>query len=99
MTLPTMELEDDIIYSGAGGGKGGGGGGGGGKGKGGGNARKPEEDPESLRSRSEASFVAVLSEGEVQGFEDGVDPLTRIFLDGVPLRNRDGSSNFTINAF
>lgn len=100
MTLLTMELEDDIIYSGAGGGgKGGGGGGGGGKGKGGSNPRKPEEDPESLRSRSEASFVAVLSEGEIQGFEDGVDPLTRIFLDGVPLRNRDGSSNFSINAF
>jgi predicted phage tail protein len=98
MTLP-MASEEDIIYDGAGGGKGGGGGGGGGKGKGGGNARKPEEDPESLRSRSEASFVAVLSEGEVQGFEDGVDPLTRIFLDGVPLKNRDGSSNFTINAF
>jgi predicted phage tail protein len=101
MTSP-MASEEEIVYSGAGGGGkgGGGGGGGGGKGKGGGgSARKPEEDPESLRSRSEASFVAVLSEGEIQGFEDGVDPLTRIFLDGVPLKNRDGSSNFSIAGF
>jgi predicted phage tail protein len=73
------------IISGAGGGKGGG--------------RKPTEDAESLRSRSEAIFVAILSEGEVQGFEDGVDPLTRIFLDDVPIKNRDGSLNYTINGF
>ena len=70
---PLVMPDGDIVYTGAGGG---GKGGGGGK-KGGG--RKPEEDAESLRSRSEAIFVAVLSEGEVQGFEDGVDPLTRIF--------------------
>jgi predicted phage tail protein len=77
-------------------GAGGGGGGGGGK-KGGG--KKPTEDAESLRSRSEAIFVAILSEGEVQGFEDGVDPLTRIFLDDVPIKNRDGSFNYTINGY
>jgi len=86
--LPLAMPGGDIVYAGAGGG--------GGK-KGGG--RKPEEDAESLRSRSEAIFVAVLSEGEVQGFEAGVDPLTRIFLDGVPIKNRDGSFNYTINAF
>lgn len=90
---PLVMPDGDIVYTGA---SGGGKGGGGGK-KGGG--RKPEEDAESLRSRSEAIFVAVLSEGEVQGFEDGVDPLTRIFLDGVPIKNRDGSFNYTINAF
>jgi predicted phage tail protein len=73
----------------------GGGGGGGGK-KGG---KKPTEDAESLRSRSEAIFVAILSEGEVQGFEEGVDPLTRIFLDDVPIKNRDGSFNYTINGY
>jgi predicted phage tail protein len=42
--------------------------------------RQPVEDAESLRSRSEALFVAVLSEGELLGFEPGVDPLTRVFL-------------------
>jgi predicted phage tail protein len=61
--------------------------------------RKPVEDAESLRSRSEAVFVAILSEGEVQGFEDGVDPLTRIYLDDVPIKNRDGSFNYTINGY
>jgi predicted phage tail protein len=74
-----------------------GGGGGGGKGKGAG--EKPEEDPESLRSRSEVTVVGVFSEGEVQGFEDGVDPLTRIFLDNTPIKNTDGSLNFSINGF
>lgn len=80
-------------------GGGGGGKGGGGKGGGGGGGRKPEEDPESLRSRSEAIIVGVLSEGEVQGFEDGVDPLTRIYLDNVPIKNVDGSFNFSISYF
>lgn len=61
--------------------------------------KKPKEDPESLRSRSEAIFVAVISEGEIQGFEAGVDPFTRIFLDGVPIKNKDGSYNYTISAF
>jgi len=70
-----------------------------GGGKGGGEARAPQEDAESLRSRSEASFVAVLSEGEVEGFEDGVDPLQRIYLDGTPIKNTDGSLNFGISSF
>jgi predicted phage tail protein len=73
------------------------GGGGGGKGKG--SQGKPEEDPESLRSRSEVTVVAVFSEGEVQGFEEGVDPLTRIYLEGTPIKNTDGSLNFSINDF
>jgi predicted phage tail protein len=66
--------------------------GGGGKEEG----RKPVEDAETLRSRSEALFVAVLSEGELLGFEPGVDPLTRVFLDNVPIKNLDGSFNFPI---
>ena len=70
-----------------------------GGGKGGGEVRAPQEDAESLRSRSEASFVAVLSEGEVEGFEDGVDPLQRIYLDGTPIKNTDGSLNFGISSF
>jgi predicted phage tail protein len=59
-------------------------------------ARAPVEDAESLRSRSEALFVAVMSEGEVLGFGPGVDPLTRIFLDNVPIKNSDGSFNFQV---
>lgn len=78
-------------------GAGGGGSGGGKGGKGGG--RRPQEDPESLRSRSEALVVAVFSEGEIQGFEDGVDPLTRIYLDNTPIKNQDGSFNFSISYF
>jgi len=70
---------------------------GGGDKKGGG--RKPVEDPESLRSRSDADIVAVLSEGEILGFEPGVDPLTRLYLDGIPIKNIDGSFNYTIANF
>jgi predicted phage tail protein len=73
----------------------GGGSGGGGK-KGG---KKPVEDPDSLRSRSDANIVAVLSEGEILGFEPGVDPLTRLYLDGIPIKNNDGSFNYTITNF
>ena len=73
-----------------------GGGGGGGKGGGGGGGgREPEEDPESLRSRAEASVLAVIAEGEVQGFASGDDPLKRTYIDTVPIKNEDGSLNFT----
>jgi predicted phage tail protein len=65
-------------------------------GKGGGEIRTAVEDAESLRSRSEALFVAVMSEGELLGFEPGVDPLTRVFLDNVPIKNIDGSFNFQV---
>ena len=82
----------EIVLSGAGGG----GGGGGGKKAGG---RKPTEDPESLRSRSEATIVGVMSEGEVYGFEPGVDPLSKIFLDGTPIKNVDGSFNYGVATF
>jgi len=50
--------------------------------------------PESLRSRSEASFLGVISEGEIEGFESGVAALQKTFLDGVPIQNDDGSYNF-----
>ena len=57
------------------------------------------EDPESLRSRSEATIVGVMSEGEVYGFRQGVDPLTKIFLDGTPIKNVDGSFNYGVATF
>lgn len=59
----------------------------------------PKEDPETLRSRSDAQFVAAMSEGEVLGFLPGDDPLTRIYLDGVPIKTRSGIYNFAINRF
>jgi predicted phage tail protein len=55
------------------------------------------EDAESLRSRSEAIVVAVLSEGEILGFAGGTDPFTQIYLDDVPIRNNDGSYNFQVD--
>jgi len=67
---------------------------GGGGGGGGGSQDPPDEDPESLRSRSEASFLGVISEGEIEGFESGVAALRKTFLDGVPIQNDDGSYNF-----
>jgi predicted phage tail protein len=78
----------EIVLSGAGGGGGG---------KKGGDG--PTEDPESLRSRSEATIVALMSEGEVYGFRPGVDPLTKIFLDGTPIKNIDGSFNYGVATF
>jgi len=79
------ELVEDLLVSGAGGG-------GGGK-KGG---RQPQEDPESLRSRSDAQFVAVISEGEIQAFTPEDDPLTRVYLDDTPIKSPDGRYNFAI---
>ena len=81
----TLEDADKLIaLEGSGGGK---------------EGRKPVEDPESLRSRSSADIVAVLSEGEILGFEPGIDPLTRIYLDNIPIKNIDGSFNYTITNF
>lgn len=82
-------LNKSIVFQGSGGGDGGGKKGG----------RKPVEDPDSLRSRSDADIVAVLSEGEIYGFEPGVDPLTRLYLDGLPIKNLDGSLNYTVTNF
>lgn len=83
------ELIEDALVTGAGGG------GGGGKGKGGG-ARTPQEDPDTLRSRSDAQFVAVISEGEILGFRPQDDPLTKVYLDETPIKSPDGRYNFAI---
>ena len=60
-------------------------------GKGGGSQRTPMEDKDSLRSRSYAKLIDVVSEGQVGGLVDG---LKSIYLDDVPLQNSDGSYNF-----
>lgn len=72
---------DDIIGHGGGGGKGGGGGG-----------RTPVESPDSLRSRSTARILDLISEGEIEGLVNG---LKSIYLDDTPIQNADGSYNFT----
>lgn len=58
---------------------------------GGGKAHTPVESPDSLRSNSKARMLLLLGEGPVQG---GLDN-TRIFLDGTPVGNSDGTMNFS----
>jgi predicted phage tail protein len=73
------------------------GGGGGGKGGGGGGAqsqpaaRTPTITRDSLDSKQYATFVDLVSEGEIQGLKNG---LQSIFLNNTPLQNPDGSLNF-----
>jgi predicted phage tail protein len=79
------ELIHDYLISGAGGGGGKGG------------QRQPKEDPDSLRSRSDAQFVAVISEGEILGFRPQDDPLTKVYLDDTPVKNQEGRYNFALD--
>ncbi|MFS1539290.1 MAG: host specificity protein J [Candidatus Phlomobacter fragariae] len=51
---------------------------------------KPVESPDSLLSESTAKLLFAISEGEIVG---GLDA-TRVFLDGTPIGNPDGSKNF-----
>lgn len=50
----------------------------------------PVESPDNLLSTSTAKILLALCEGEIAG---GLDD-TRIFLDGTPIGNADGSKNF-----
>lgn len=50
----------------------------------------PVEQPDSAQSMARCRMLLALGEGEFAG---GLDP-TRIFLDGTPLGNADGSMNF-----
>ena len=79
----TEELLEDELISGAGGG-----------GKSG--PKRAKEDPDTLRSRSDAQIVAVISEGEIQGFGPRADPLTRIYLDDTPIKTDKGRYNFAL---
>jgi len=67
------------------------GGGGGGKG-GGGSTHVPSETDDSLQSVQFASVLDLISEGEIQGIEDGVQG---IYLDGTPVQSSGGTDNFT----
>ncbi len=62
----------------------------GGGGKGGGN-RTPVEADDSLQSIQMANVVDLVSEGEIQGLDDGYKS---IFLDGTPVQDANGNNNF-----
>ncbi len=82
MTMEKLRGENQRWkISGSGGGKGGG---------------APTEEPDTLRSRAEASIVAAICEGEIEGFPSD-DPQERgkfIFLNDTPLISNNGTSNF-----
>ena len=65
--------------------------GGGGGSKGGGGSRTPKEDPDSLQSTQFATVLDVISEGEIDGIEDG---LKGILLDDTPIQDSSGNNNF-----
>jgi predicted phage tail protein len=66
-------------------------GGGGGKG-GGGSQSVPTEADDSLQSTQFATVLDLLSEGEIQGLDNG---LKSVFLDNTPVVSSSGANNFT----
>lgn len=50
------------------------------------------EAPDSLRSQQNVRVLDLLCEGEIEGLVDG---LKSIFIDGVPIQNRNGTGNFS----
>ncbi|WP_034913064.1 host specificity protein J [Erwinia sp. 9145] len=58
---------------------------------GGSSSRTPVEQPDDLQSIAKAKLLIALGEGEFGGELSG----QTIFLDGTPLLNADGSSNFS----
>ena len=71
-----------IVGAGGGGGKGGGGGGGG---------RTPIEEDDTLQSVQFASVLDLISEGEIEGLDDGNKS---VFLDNTPIENPQGRNNY-----
>jgi predicted phage tail protein len=67
------------------------GGGGGGKGGGGSKVFQTEAD-DSLQSTQFATVLDLLSEGEIQGLDNG---LKSVFLDNTPVVSSSGANNFT----
>ncbi len=54
-------------------------------------SREPVEGPDTLRSRSFARVLDLISEGEIRGLVAGNQS---IYLDQVPIQNADGTLNF-----
>jgi predicted phage tail protein len=66
---------------------------GGSRGKGGGGQqRAPVEADDSLQSTQFATVLDLLSEGEIQGLDNG---LKSVFLDNTPVVSSSGANNFT----
>jgi predicted phage tail protein len=80
-------IEDLLLVQGAGGG-----GGGGGKGGPANSTSVPSEADDSLQSVQFASVLDLISEGEIDGIENGVQG---IYLDGTPVQSSSGTDNFT----
>ncbi|MDB6375235.1 hypothetical protein, partial [Photorhabdus bodei] len=57
---------------------------------GGGKGHTPVESPDNLLSTSTAKILLAVSNGEIASDLDD----TKIFLDGTPIGNADGSRNF-----
>ena len=55
-------------------------------------SRQPVEEANNLFSVAFAKTVYALSEGEVEGFPNGIEK--DVYLDGVPIRNPDNTANF-----
>ncbi|QOK96591.1 host specificity protein J [Ralstonia pseudosolanacearum] len=62
-----------------------------GGGKSGGGSSTPTEAPDSLHSVAYARVLDFVSEGEIEGFVNG---LQSVYLEGTPLANADGTLNF-----
>jgi len=60
----------------------------------GGTARAAVEDPNTLRSKSFATTIDLLGEGQWEEFRSGKPNLNRIYLDEVPIVSSDGTENF-----
>ena len=65
---------------------------GGGARKSGGGSRTPTEADDTLQSVQFASVLDLISEGEIEGLEDGNKS---VFLEDTPVENADGSNNFS----
>lgn len=65
--------------------------GGGGKG-GGGSGQAPQEQKDNLQSVAYAKVLDLVSEGEIEGLVKGFES---VYLDGTPLKNSDGTFNFS----
>ena len=65
--------------------------GGGGGGKGGGGGHTPTEADDSLQSVQYAKVLDLLSEGPIEGLDDGNKS---IYLDGTPVQDSSGNNNF-----
>lgn len=72
---------DNLVVSGAGGGKGG-------------SSHVPTEAPNTLQSRALARVIDLISEGEIVGLVDQVNPLKSVYFDNTVAQQSNGTLNF-----